>query len=310
MKSSFALWIREKIRKDPRVILLSGDLGYKTFEPIQAEHPRNYINMGVSEQNMIGVAAGLALQGMRPYCYSIAPFLVLRTLEHIRNDVCFHKLNVKLVGNGGGLAYGLQGSSHHLLEDVALMSALPGMKSVLPFNKADAAAAFEWDYQHREGPAYFRLTHETPGMNVREFQTVRRRFEGHEVTVVALGALAPRVIEALEPWADRLSVFSVHALPDGLESVDLLQHIARSGRVLVVEEHAAAGGLGPQLALRLATLGLAAQFKHLFARGYMDHRLDNYFRLLDHAGLSREEIFKAVAAWLERKIPKDRDLSF
>src|SRR5271167_2666914 len=127
----------------PEFVFLTGDLGFKALEPLQSALGQRFINAGVSEQNMVSVAAGLARSGLRPWTYSIAPFLYARPFEQIRNDVCFHGLPVILVGNGGGYGYGVMGSSHHALEDYGVLLSLPGMQVHVPAFDADIAGAIE-----------------------------------------------------------------------------------------------------------------------------------------------------------------------
>src|SRR6185369_242613 len=111
----------------PDFVFLTGDLGFKALEPLQQAAGPRFLNAGVAEQNMVSVAAGLAEEGFKPWAYSIAPFLYARPLEQIRNDLCLHRLPVKLVGNGGGYAYGVMGATHHALEDIGALRVLPNM---------------------------------------------------------------------------------------------------------------------------------------------------------------------------------------
>jgi transketolase len=138
------------------LFLLTADLGFRLFDGFQANHPGRFIDVGIAESNMAGIAAGLALSGRKVYCYSIIPFLVMRGYEQIRVDIAFHNLNVRLVGVGGGFTYGLEGFTHFALEDLALMRALPNMTVVIPSDRAQAEALAEASYEH-EGPMYIRL---------------------------------------------------------------------------------------------------------------------------------------------------------
>src|SRR5207302_7770276 len=139
-----------------RVCLVVGDLGYSVIEKFAETYPDQFVNVGVAEQNMTGIAAGLALSGKIVFTYSIANFATLRCLEQIRNDVCYHNANVKVVAVGGGLAYGALGSTHHATEDLAIMRALPRMVVVAPGDPVETelltrAVAAE------AGPCYMRL---------------------------------------------------------------------------------------------------------------------------------------------------------
>ncbi|HKC65029.1 MAG TPA: hypothetical protein VKB86_15410, partial [Pyrinomonadaceae bacterium] len=125
MRTAFIESLCEMAERNERVWLLSGDLGYSVLERFAEKFPQRFVNVGVAEQNMIGIAAGLAMSGQVVFTYSIANFPVMRCLEQIRNDVCSHNLNVKIVAVGGGLAYGPAGYTHHALEDLAVMRAMP-----------------------------------------------------------------------------------------------------------------------------------------------------------------------------------------
>lgn len=299
MKQAFARWLEDEIARDSRVVLLSGDLGYKTFEGLAARFPRNYFNMGVSEQNMIGVAAGLALKGFRPYCYSIAPFLVLRALEQIRNDVCFYGLDITLVGNGGGLGYGLQGSSHHTLEDLAVLAGLPGMRCYLPMSKADVAGACALAAKDG-GPSYFRMTHELPEATSGapawgpSFRPTRSCFGGQRRTILALGSLAPRIAAVVreEGLENEVTVFAIARLP--MDGDEWLAHARISGDCVVFEEHGAHGGLAAAASLLLLENGVRARFRRFSVESYQDGNLNGYFALLENVGFSRDAIARAL----------------
>src|SRR5580698_11591689 len=124
----------------PEFVFLTGDLGYKALEPLRDALGPRFINAGIAEQNMVSVAAGLARSGLRPWAYSIGPFLYARPFEQIRNDVCFHRLPVVLVGNGGGYGYGVMGGTHHALEDYGVLLCLPHLRAYLPAFDADVEA--------------------------------------------------------------------------------------------------------------------------------------------------------------------------
>src|SRR3972149_3068805 len=125
MRKIFSDSIEKAALRDEKIIFITGDLGFNAFENLQKSIGDRFINAGVAEQNMIGLAAGLAYKGYKVFCYSIAPFIVYRCLEQTRNDVCFHKLPVFIVGNGGGYGYGIMGSTHHALSDIACLAGLP-----------------------------------------------------------------------------------------------------------------------------------------------------------------------------------------
>src|SRR6201996_9329887 len=156
MRNTFVATLMQVAEQNPNVWLLCGDLGYSVLEPFAAKFPDRYVNVGVAEQNMAGMAAGIALSGKTVFIYSIGNFPTLRCLEQLRNDVCYHGADVKVVAVGAGYAYGNQGYTHHALEDLAILRALPEMAVVAP---SDPWQAYELPRQlhARGGPSYLRL---------------------------------------------------------------------------------------------------------------------------------------------------------
>jgi len=156
MRTAFIKTLCELAEQDERIWLLCGDLGYSVLEGFSSRFPNRFVNVGVAEQNMTGIAAGLALSGKVVFIYSIANFPVMRCLEQIRNDVCYHNLNVKIVTVGGGLTYGSLGYTHHGVEDIAVMRVLPNMTVIAPGDPVEARLATQ-AILNTPGPCYLRL---------------------------------------------------------------------------------------------------------------------------------------------------------
>src|SRR3954465_4537817 len=156
MRKEFSQWIEQFGRRETRLVFMTGDLGFGALENVTAALGARFVNCGVGEQNMVSMAAALAKQGLRPLCYSIAPFAVFRPYEQTRLDVALHNLPVKIVGNGGGSGSGPMGASHHALEDFAVLSVLPNFACVVPLCNSDVAGAAEALFAH-DGPGYLRL---------------------------------------------------------------------------------------------------------------------------------------------------------
>ena len=156
MRDAFIRTLTELVPQHPEVVLLSGDLGFAVLNEYIDRFPRQFLNVGIAEQNMSGLAAGLALEGHTVFTYSIGNFPTLRCLEQIRNDICYHGANVKIVCVGGGMSYGPVGFSHHATEDLAMLRSLPGMQVFSPCDLWEAAEAARYLVSHR-GPAYLRL---------------------------------------------------------------------------------------------------------------------------------------------------------
>jgi transketolase len=251
---------------------LTGDLGFGALEPLQAALGPRFINAGVAEQNMVGVAAGLAAGGLQAWAYSIAPFIYARPFEQVRNDVCLQKRDVKLVGNGGGYGYGSMGGTHHALEDYGALLTLQHMTAYLPAFAADVAPLVQ-ALAATPGPAYLRLGRdEKPAaLQPGPWAPWRKLVDGGGAVLVAVGPLAGPLagaLLALDPatrpqlWA--LGRLPLEALPGGL-----LEAIGRAGHLAVAEEHVATGGAGQALAAALLSLGRAPKrFTHACAQGY------------------------------------------
>lgn len=246
---------------------LTGDLGFMALEEVQAAFGSRFVNAGVAEQNMIGVAAGLARESLRVIVYSIAPFCYARPFEQIRNDLCLGGLPVCLVGNGGGYAYGHMGPTHHALEDCAAMNAL-GVRVLAPAFDDDLPALLS----RLDTPTYLRLGYDVrpASQPVPTYAPWREILPGHRGAIAALGPLAGLAWQALIdlPVEQRPAVWAVCEFDTDAIPPQFIDQIA--GQPLyVLEEHVAQGGLGMHLALALAGQGVSAgRFIHRPALGY------------------------------------------
>jgi transketolase len=275
VRKEFSSWIENFGRNERRFIFLTGDLGFGALENVQATLQERFVNMGVCEQNMISVAAGLAQQGLMPLCYSIAPFAVFRPYEQIRVDMALHKMNVKIVGNGGGYGYGIMGATHHALEDIAVLSVLQHFACFIPLCNSDVDGACDALFRY-VGPSYLRLGF---GMwpadagELEEFKPIRKladsRLARPKATIVGLGPVLLNVL----PWIleeKQADVFVVSQMPLAKLPDELLASLRASGLLWVIEEHIARGGLGEHLAARIAQEGIPFRLYHTHALGYPD----------------------------------------
>ena len=304
MRREFSSWIENFGRSETRFIFLTGDLGFGALENVQRALQERFINMGVCEQNMISVAAGLSQQGLLPLCYSIAPFAVFRPYEQIRLDVALHDRNVKIVGNGGGYGYGIMGASHHALEDIAALSALQNFCCFIPLCNSDVDGACDSLFRYR-GPSYLRLGFGTWPSSIGElpaFAPIRELVVGRmaqpRATVVGLG---PVLLNTL-PWIleeGKTDLFAVSQIPLMELSDELVASIEASGLLWVIEEHVARGGLGEHLAALLAQKGVRFQLCHTHALGYPDGLYGSQSYHQSRSGLDPESLqltFRRVAA--------------
>ncbi len=247
MRDAFAKAITELAAQDERVCLLVGDLGFHLWDNFRERFPDRWLNCGIAEGNMISVAAGLALAGMRPFVYSIASFAVFRCFEQIRVDVCYHDLPVVIVGVGAGLSYAKLGPTHHACEDIAVMRALPGMCVLCPCDPVETRLAVQYA-QMSVGPAYIRLGKNGEPALPRVRAGVLR--EGNDVCLYAAGPVAAVALKAAELLGERgVSVqvenwFVVKPLDEGRLQTDYLSYPL----IAVIEEHGMVGGLWTAIA--------------------------------------------------------------
>lgn len=266
MRDAFVRVLTELAPRHPEVLLLSGDLGFGVLNEFVARFPQQFLNVGVAEQNMSGLAAGLALEGHTVFTYSIGNFPTLRCLEQIRNDICYHGANVKVVCVGGGMSYGPVGMSHHATEDLAIIRSLPGMLVLSPGDLWEAAEAARHLVSHR-GPAYLRLDKSAAPPTVQDgeaFQpgAIRTVREGFDVTLAATGGILGEALRAADVLVEQgifCRVLSVHTVKP-LDTETLIAAASETGGIISVEEHAVDGGLGGAIAEVLMEAGTYPQF--------------------------------------------------
>jgi transketolase len=267
MRDAFAAELYEIVASDPRVLLLTADIGFKVFDRLAGDFPGRFLNMGVAESNMIGVSAGLALEGKRPCVYTIIPFLVMRAFEQIRVDVCIQNLPVKLVGVGGGLAYGALGPTHHSIEDIAILRALPNMTVMTPCDPVESRKATRAAFDH-PGPVYLRLgKNGEPRLYAADYEfkigrAVQMR-QGKDATIVVTGAVARLALEAADRLAEEglsVRVLNVHTIKP-IDREAILQAAHETPAMVSVEEHNIIGGLGSAVAEVLAESRVAISFR-------------------------------------------------
>lgn len=275
MRKEFCNKIEKIAIANKKVLFLTGDLGFMALENIQKSIGERFINTGVSEQNMISMAASLSSQGFTVLCYSIAPFVVFRPAEQIRLDVCLHNMDVKIIGNGGGYGYGIMGSTHHAIEDIAVLSSFQNMRCYIPFCAEDVAEVTQ-QMMNRRGPGYIRLEKGTKPdyIKIPAYNPIRKILNGDKLTIVSMGPVALNVIAAIEeisPTKNVADVFVVSEIPLFELTAQLVASVKKTGKLLVIEEHVSRGGLGENLSLQLMQKSIAPKkFSHIHATGYPD----------------------------------------
>jgi transketolase len=300
MRVDFVKTVTETLSADERGVFVTGDLGFNALEGLRTSLSKRFINVGVAEQNMVGMAAGLALAGYRPWVYSIAPFATYRCLEQIRNDVCLHNLPVRIVGNGGGYTYGIMGSTHHALEDVAVLKALPNIQLYLPCSNDHVAAAVK-QIDARQAPSYLRLAISAYNSKLDPIaenpQTLTRQYaRGERWTLIGVGHGVQLLLAALQKHQlseHNVAVFGVARYPfDLAEDHELARSVERTGRVLVVEEHYRAGSLAESLSLALPR---ATRFETMCPAYALDQRYGSPAFHMQQCGLTPERVVSLVS---------------
>lgn len=308
MRNAFADEITALAARDPRIVLVSGDIGNRLFDKFRAEFPDRFYNVGVAEADMISIAAGLAMGGLRPVTYTIASFAVYRCFEQIRIDVCYHHLPVVMVGAGSGLGYAANGATHHSCEDLAVLRSLPNLAVACPADAWEVRSLLEQALQS-PGPTYLRIGKKgepnvhaaRPDLRLGQGFTVRR---GNDMIVLCAGTLLPEALRSAELLSREglsVEVVSFHTVKP-LDELLLRRAFADFGLVVTVEEHSRIGGLGgavaewkvdhPEAAAPLLRLGTADEFLHVASE--QEHARH-------HFGLTAEQMAASICdAWQRR----------
>ncbi len=250
MRDSFIKRLAELAANDERIMLVTGDLGFGVLDDFAERFPSQYINAGVAEQNMTGLATGLALEGRIVFTYSIANFPILRCLEQIRNDACYHDANVKIVSIGGGFSYGSLGFSHHATEDISILRAIPGTTVVVPGDVWEAAEATE-ALVKQPGTCYLRLDKSAAKCSNQpdeQFFLGKARLmrSGTDLTLIAAGGILEVVLnvaDKLRSQGIRARVLNIHTIKP-IDRDAIIQAAGETGGIVTVEEHVVDGGLG------------------------------------------------------------------
>ena len=300
MRMTFINTLHELAKNDDRIFLLTADVGFSVFERFMENFPDRYLNAGVAEANMIGVAAGLAMSDKIVYAYTMAHFLTFRCYEQIRLDLCYQNTNVKLIGSGGGLTYGAQGATHHSIEDISIMRSLPNMCVICPGDPVETKYAIEASLKH-EGPVYIRLgkndpkVHENDNIDFKIGKGIIHK-KGNDLNILATG----NMLESAKLAADRLekeginaSVISMHTIKP--LDVDLIKELAYNGEpMFTIEEHSIIGGLGSAVSEVLAELDCEVPFKRIGLPDEYSHIVGSQQYLRKRFGIDDDNIYNII----------------
>jgi transketolase len=314
MRHDFVRTLIGFAERDERVVLLTGDLGFRVLEPFAERFPDRFLNAGVAEQNMIGIATGLADAGFRPYVYSIATFAALRPYEFIRNGPVLHQWPVAIVGVGGGFEYGPQGPTHHALEDLAAMRALRGVTVIAPVDGPQLVAAMD-AARDQPGPVYMRLSkNDIPSIAALDGRFAIGRAEtiqtGTDVALIATGAIAGEAVLAAREL-ERCGISCAIAIaaciaPAPVE--DLVGVLADVRVAVAIEAHAVDGGLGSLVCEIVAERRLPCQVIRCGVEAVPDGRNGTQAYLhrihgLDAASIAR----RIIAVWDGSSAPQAKN---
>lgn len=307
MRDIFIKRLCELAEQDDRIMLITGDLGFKVLDEYRDRFPQQFLNAGIAEQNMTAIATGMALEGYTVFTYSIANFTFMRCLEQIRNDAAYHDCNVNVVSVGAGFSYGALGISHHATEDLSIMRSLPNVTVASPCDDWEAAEITS-AIAREPGVSYLRLDKSSAG-NTRqpdetfEFGKARVIRDGGDVTLAATGGILEEVLAAaneLEQMGISCRVISVHTLKP-LDMEAFLRASAETGGLITVEEHTIDGGLGSAVAEGLLENGGRPMFfQRIGLRAGFSSVVGSQQYLRKIYGIDREAIVSAVCERVRR----------
>lgn len=302
MRKALVKVLTERMESDDSIYVLTADTGFHVFDEFQRQFPDRFLNVGISEAAMIGMASGLALSGKQVFTYGIVPFVTMRCFEQVRNDLCYPGLPVKIVGVGGGLTYGPAGMSHHSIEDIAVMRALPNMTVVCPGDpvETERAVAASFDLP---GPCYLRLgkTGEpvihAGGLTDFEIGRGIRLREGKDVALIATGNMLPTAAAACDILSQRRltpELISMHTVKP-IDRELLVDLASRCRIIATIEEHSIIGGLGAAVAAVVVDEALDVRLRRFALPDEYVHTAGSQDYLRRQFGLTAENIAKTLA---------------
>lgn len=308
MRDTFFDVLFNLARKDKNLILITADIGAVCHNEFRQKLPEQYINIGVAEQNMIGVAAGLALAGKMVYVYSIIPFVTMRCYEQIRVDLCTMNLPVTVVGIGAGFDYSTLGPTHHGTEDIGLMGLLPNMSIYSPSDSRMAGLMAKICYEQRSGPKYVRLDREgipliykqSKQIDIKKgFTVLKKKSDGYIISTGRMLVTALKVAQELSSASLEIGVIDLFRIKP-MNKAMLWQTIKNSKFIITLEEHFVNGGIGSIFAQFLIENNAGIPFKAIgldnaFCRKY---GVRKYLQRLNH--IDQDGIAKSLQSWLSR----------
>lgn len=303
MRTAYLDTLYELAQKDKRVYALISDNGAIVYDKYRRDLPEQYLNLGISEANMIGMAAGMASCGKIPFAYTIGAFLAYRAFEFIRNDVCLQNQNVKIVGTGAGQVYSALGPTHHSTEDLGGLRALPNLTILCPASPTEVKKATKAAYEY-VGPVYLRLgTNREPEIYEKDYEfqigkavTIK---EGNDLTLIGTGSILNdllEIAEELEPKGIQIRIVNMHTIKP-LDGDVIRQAIDETGKIITVEDHNVTGGLGSAVAEVIAQYGKPVQFEAIGLMGF-SNGYGTYEQVKEQNGLGKNTIRETICNML------------
>ncbi|WP_137045764.1 transketolase family protein [Pseudolabrys sp. FHR47] len=303
MRNTFSETLYEEACKNDKVCIVVADISPAgSMAKFGKEFPDRFVNVGVAEQSMIGITAGLALKGMQPFAYTIATFSLYRPFEMVRDDLCYQNLPVTVVGMGAGIIYASLGGTHHSQEDITIAGALPNMRIIAPCDPQECIDATRWCAQQRQGPVYLRIGKSgeptlTKGAEPWQFGKLRYLRRGSDVCILTYGVItkmAFEVAEALQAKGKSVSIVSAHTVKP-LDRPGIIEALKNHKQVIVIEETAPLGGLGAQTKQIAWDMQATCRLNTFSLQDAFVDNNGTWEDLLDAHGLSTPKILAAVA---------------
>jgi transketolase len=305
VRNTFADTFFEAAQADDRLCAVVADISPAgSIAKFREKYPNRFINTGVAEQIMIGMAAGMALRGLRPFAYTIATFALFRPYEFVRDDLCYQNLPVTVVGIGGGVNYSTLGATHHAMEDISLASTLPNMQVIAPCDPAEVREATLWCARQNRGPLYLRLARAGEPILTKDaaepwqFGKLRYLRRGSDICILSYGAIMKVALEVADRLAAEgrsVSVVSAHTLkPLDVEGIAAV--LARHAHIVVIEEMLPQGGLSGRIKQMAWDRDAPSHIDAFTLKEEFIHCYGSYDQILAVHGLSAETIFARLAA--------------
>ena len=303
MRNTFAEALYSEATKNEDIYIVVSDISPAgSMAKFSTEYPDRFINVGVAEQSMIGIAAGLALKGCQPFAYTIATFALYRPFEMVRDDLCYQNLPVTVVGMGAGVIYSTLGGTHHTQEDIAVAGAIPNMQIIAPCDPAECTDATRWCSQQKNGPVYLRIGKAgepilTQNAEPWQFGKVRYLRRGSDVCIISYGCImkmAAQVADEMSAQGKSVSLVSAHTLKP-FDRAGIEEILKTHKHVIVIEEHAPQGGLAPQTKQIAWDMRATSRLDTFTLKDEFIHNYGSWDDLLDSHGLSTARVLAAVA---------------